>query len=305
MKKSIIIDCDTGTDDAIAIVCAHRCKDLDIRAITTVAGNVSLKNTSQNTLNLVDYIGWDIRVAKGATKPLFRDLETADCHGDTGLGDLILPKSNRNFYDKLAMDLIYEEAKSLNGELEILAIGPLTNIALCILTYPEVKKLIKRITIMGGATVGGNMNAAAEFNMFVDPEAAKIVFESGIPITMVGLDVTLKTKLTLEDRNLLSEYNNPHAEVIVKLLDYMFMRSREYGLEDAVMHDGLALASMVLDDVVKTNKYYVTVETKGEFTTGQTVVDYYYAFDKEKNVDVALNVDVDMFRTWVKELASY
>jgi inosine-uridine nucleoside N-ribohydrolase len=305
MGRPVIIDCDTGTDDAIALLCAHRCKELDVIAITTVAGNTYLENTSQNTLNLVDYIDWDVPVAIGESKPLMRKLVTADCHGAKGFGDITLEKSNREFHPMDACTLIYEMAKKYEGQLEIVTIGPMTNMAMCLLRYPNIKSLIKRITFMGGAMIGGNTTLAAEFNIYADPEAAKIVFESGIPLTMVGLDVTQKAVLSPEDREYFNMLDNPHAKLTVKLLDYMFKRADLFGQEDAVMHDGLAVASLVLPDLLKTEKYYVTVETKGHYTTGQTIVDYYNSTRKEGNIDIAVDLDVDMFKEWVKQLITY
>lgn len=167
MKKlPIIIDCDTGTDDAIAIIAALYAPQFDLRAITTVAGNVELKYTSQNTLNLVRCLGFDTKVAVGAPQPIKSDIIHSgdDTHGDTGMGTVVLPKTDASFYEKTAVETIIEEARALKGELMLIPIGPMTNVALAIMAYPELKTLIKRIVFMGGAMRGGNMTSVAEFN---------------------------------------------------------------------------------------------------------------------------------------------
>lgn len=306
MKKPIIIDCDTGTDDAIALICAHLCKEIDVIGITTVSGNVELDYTSENTLNLVDEIGWNIDVVKGKAKPLSRDLITAShIHGRTGLGDVVLKRSTRGFYDEEVASYIYKKAKENNGEMSILTLGPMTNIANAILRYPDIKDFIKEIVFMGGSLKGGNVTSVAEFNIYVDPEAANIVLESGIPLTMVGLDVTEKVIMTETDRDYFKEFNNPHANITAKILDFMFKRSERFGREGALMHDGLALASMVLPELLKKEKHYARVETEGKITTGMVVVDKRRFAKDKKNVDIALDVDVNMFKSWMRDLICY
>lgn len=300
MKKiPIIFDCDTGTDDAIAIISALYSKELDIRAFTTVSGNVHLRHTARNTLNLVDYLGFKIKVAAGADKPLCRELKVAQCHGEDGLGGIYLPKAKAELYEKDAIETIYEEALKLRGELEIVAVGPLTNIAQALLKHPDLKKLIKHITIMGGAMRGGNMTQVAEFNIFVDPEAAKIVFEAGIPMTMVGLDVTLKTIISEEEMQAYKTIDTKAGKLTYEILNYMVERSKVDNLEEAVMHDGLALGVCIHPEFVNTESYYVNVETKGEFTYGHTFCDVENITGKEPNCQVALQVDAEAYKAWL------
>ena len=213
-RKPVIIDCDTGTDDAIAIMAALYSPELDVRAFTTVAGNVALKYTSRNTLNLVRALGLDTPVAVGAPKPILRDaiIHSGDnTHGDTGLGNVTLPVTDAPFYEKTAVETIYEHAVACDGELELIPIGPLTNIAQAVMVHPDLKDLIKHITFMGGAMWGGNLTTTAEFNIWADPEAAKVVLASGIPLTMVGLDVTLKAALNREDTHEIREMGSRAA----------------------------------------------------------------------------------------------
>lgn len=303
-KIPIIFDCDTGTDDAIAIISALYSNELDIRAFTTVSGNVHLNHTASNTLNLIDYLGFDIKVAKGADKPMSRELKTADCHGLEGLGDVKLPKSNKSFYEKDAIETIYEEAVRFNGELQIVAVAPLTNIALAILKYPDLKKLIKHITIMGGAIEGGNMSRVAEFNIFVDPEAAKVVFDSGIPITMVGLDVTTKTILYEDEIEKYKTIDSKAGNLVYNILKYMIDRSIEGEMESAVMHDGLALGVCIHPEFVKTRYLYVNVETKGEYTFGHTFCDVENITGYSPNCNVAVEVDAKSYKNWLFEVIS-
>ncbi len=298
-KKTIIFDCDTGTDDAIAIISALYSQELDIKAFTTVSGNVHLNHTSQNTLNLVDYLGFDIKVAKGADRPLKRKLEITQCHGENGLGSIELPKSKKDFYEKDAVETIYEEAVKLNGELEIVAVAPLTNIANAILKYPELKTLIKHITVMGGAIQGGNMSPVAEFNIFVDPESARIVFESGIPLKMVGLDVTEKTVIEKEEIHKYENLKSKAGKLVFDILKYMVERNEDGSFEGAVMHDGLALSTCVHPEFVKTQECYANVETKGEFTYGHTFCDIENRSGKDKNCNVAVEVDVKAYKKWL------
>lgn len=306
MKKTIIIDCDTGTDDAIAIISAHLCKEIDVVGITTVGGNAELEHTNANTLNLVDEIGWNVEVVKGIEKPLSRDLITAShINGKTGLGDVELRESKKNICNEEVTDYIYRKARECNGELEILLLGPMTNIASAILKYPDIKEKIKGITFMGGSLSGGNITPVAEFNIYVDPEAANIVLQSGIPLTMVGLDVTEEIILKQEDKECFKKYNNPHSRTTVKILDFMFYRSLKFGIKGAMVHDGLALASLVLPELLKKQEYYAMVETEGNITTGMVVVDRRRFSRGKENVDIALEVDINMFKRWIKDLICY
>ena len=299
----IIIDVDTGTDDAIAITAALLSRDLlDIKAFTTVMGNVSIEKTSKNTLNLVDYLGWDYKVAVGADRPLKKEYTPAISHGNSGLGDVTLPESSRAFYEKDSCDTIYEEAVKANGRLQLLAVGPLTNVAQAILKYPDIVGMIEKITIMGGGVYGGNMTMTSEFNIYNDPEAARVVFESGIPLWMVGLDVTLKPKLPREVFERVKARNSNYAIFASKIFDFMYRRKDEFGCDDPNLHDVIALASIVKPEILTFKKFYMTVECEGEITRGMTIADFNNVEMKEPNVWAALDIDVDMFWNWLSEL---
>jgi pyrimidine-specific ribonucleoside hydrolase len=305
MRIPVIIDCDTGVDDAIALVCAFATDKLDILAITTVAGNQTLDKTSVNTLNLVDFLGYKAKVAVGASKPLARELETAEhVHGSGGIGGVILPKAKSEFYKKTAIETIIEEASAHKGELEIVAIGPLTNIAQAILVCPSLKENIKRITLMGGSIDGGNHTSSAEFNVYVDPEAAQVVFSSGIPIVMVGLEVTEKAYLTKDEIENLKVWKaeDKVSKEIRALLDNMLQICLKFGYNGAVMHDPLALCHLLDETLIKTKPMNIQVETQGIITRGKTVADRYYVTDRKPNALVGIEVDRVRFVELMKTL---
>lgn len=304
-KIPMVMDVDTGTDDAIALICALMSRDiLDIKAVTAVAGNVPLQYTTKNTRNIVDTLGnTDIKVAIGADKPLKRELKCAISHGKTGLGDVILPESVRPYYEKDAADTIYEEACQNEGELVVVATGPQTNMAIAIQRYPDIVKKIKKVYIMGGCLVGGNMTQASEFNAYVDPEALQILFRSGIDVTMVGLDVTLKTELPLWVKDKVANVNTMVAKVAHDVMDCMIRGNKEMGWDVANLHDVVAVCALLNPEVITFKRYYVDVETEGTITRGMTVADFRDVCpNMEKNVNCAMDIDLEGFWKWFVEL---
>lgn len=299
-KRTFIIDCDTGTDDAIAIIAALYSPEIDVAAITSVNGNVSLSHTSQNNLNLVEYLGADIMVARGAKRPLFlRAIHYGDTHGQTGLGDVVLPTAKASgFAKENAVELIRRKADELNGELELLVIGPMTNIAIALSLYPEIAGKIKHIWFMGGAVRGGNVSTTAEFNIWVDPVAAKLVLASGIPSTMVGLDVTELAIMNRQDAEQLREIGTKASVLTADILDYMFRRN-EKGGEDAMMHDALALAAALCPQCLVCKDYFVDVECMDSYTAGHTAVDLKNRSGRQPNVKVAVELNVNLFKEWL------
>ena len=299
-KRTFIIDCDTGTDDAIAIIAALYSPEIELAAITSVNGNVSHQYTSQNNLNLMEYLGADIMVARGAEKPLFlRPQHYGNTHGQTGLGDIVLPTAvTSNFAEENAIEVIRRKADELKGELELLVIGPMTNIAIALSLYPDIAEKIKHIWFMGGAVKGGNVSTSAEFNIWVDPVAARLVLASGIPCTMVGLDVTELAILNHQDEVILRNMGTKAAVLTADILDYMFRR-REKGGEDAVMHDALALAAALCPQCLSCNDYFVDVECLDSYTVGHTAVDLRNTLDRQPNVKVAMDIRVDLFKEWL------
>lgn len=304
-RRPVIIDCDTGVDDAIAILAAFRLPQLDIRAMTTVAGNVPLDKTTVNTCRLMDIVGADVPVYRGASKPVLAEpIESAvSIHGQNGLGDLDLPLPKHTVEDKPAWDAIYEEALRCNGELELIAVGPLTNLALAFLKYRELPKYIKRIVIMGGSATIGNSTPAAEFNIYADPEAADIVFTSGVTVHMCGLDMTMKAWLSREEIENFAALGNEQGKFARDVLQGVLEFSLMLGLPGVSMHDPAAVLYAADDSIFTAEEAGVRVETKGALTRGKTVTDIYS--DKQfdlRNAYVVTDVDREALRDWLTSL---
>jgi pyrimidine-specific ribonucleoside hydrolase len=272
--RRIIIDTDPGIDDAMAIFLALRSQELKVEAITPVAGNVPLDFTLPNALRLVEIAGrTDIPVAAGASHPLVRRLVTAGhVHGVNGLAGVDFPEPKTKPVRETAPEIIRRIVRENPGEITIVAVGPLTNVALALRADPELARMIPAIAIMGGSLSGGNMTPAAEFNLYVDPEAARIVFDANIPLTMVGLDVTRKCLVSEQHIKRLEAANNPVSQAAGKILRATYERMRHGGeVTDIALHDALAVASLIDHDVITRKDYYVEVETVGEWTAGQTL----------------------------------
>jgi inosine-uridine nucleoside N-ribohydrolase len=270
----VIIDTDPGVDDALALLLAMRSPELKIEAITPVAGNVPLDLTLPNALRMVEIAGrTDIPVAAGAKQPLLRRLVTATyAHGENGLGGAVFPEPTTKPAPQPAAQLICEIIRKYPGEVTLLTIGPLTNIASALSSDPALAGIVRSLVMMGGSLSGGNITPAAEFNIYVDPEAARIVFQSGIPITMVGLDVTRKTSLTEEHVRVLEAASNPVSQAAAKIARNAIEHTRERGfLVGPNMHDSLAVAAFLDPSILTFGDYYVDVETAGELTAGETL----------------------------------
>ncbi|CAM2910330.1 pyrimidine-specific ribonucleoside hydrolase RihA [Hathewaya histolytica] len=300
MKKiPVIIDCDPGHDDAIALMLALGNERIDVKAVTTSAGNQTPDKTLNNALRVLSFLGLDnIEVAQGAKKPMMRDLIIApEVHGESGLDGPQLPQPSFKESSRNAIEVIADVLKNSDEKITLIPTGPLTNIAIFLSTYPELKDKIERISLMGGAAFGGNWTPAAEFNILVDPEAADVVFKSGVPITMCGLDVTHKAQVYDEDIEKFRGLSNATGKLVAELLDFfaIFHKDERFGFKGAPLHDPCAVACIIDPSIIKTKKCHVAIETNGEFTLGATVVDYNDILKKEKNVDVAFDIDRERF----------
>jgi inosine-uridine nucleoside N-ribohydrolase len=270
----VIIDTDPGVDDALALLLAMRSPELKIEAITPVAGNVPLDLTLPNALRMVEIAGrTDIPVAAGARAPLRRRLVTATyAHGENGLGGAVFPEPTTKPVATPAAVIIRQIVRKYPGEVTLITIGPLTNIATALNSDQELASMVRALVMMGGSLSGGNITPAAEFNVYVDPEAARIVFQSGIPITMVGLDVTRRTSLTDDHVRTLEAAQNPVSQAAAKIGRNALNHNREHGfLVGPNMHDSLAVAGFLDPAILKLQDYYVDVETTGELTAGETL----------------------------------
>jgi pyrimidine-specific ribonucleoside hydrolase len=296
MRIPVLMDCDPGHDDAIAILMALASDKLDVRLITTVAGNQTVEKTLNNALRVLSFAGKNVEVAAGAKKPLTRELMIApEVHGDSGLDGPVLPPPTLQASSRNAVDAMVDVINKSETKVVLIPTAPLTNIATLFLTHPEVKEKIERISLMGGACIGGNWTPAAEFNILVDPEAASIVFSSGVPITMCGLDVTHKAQIFREDIEKIRSIGGKVSGMVAELLDFFEKFHIKFGFEASPLHDPCAVAWLIKPELIKTKLVHVDIETSGEFTTGATVVDYNDILKKNKNVDLALDIDREGF----------
>ena len=273
-RRRIIIDTDPGVDDALAIFLALSSPELMVEAITPVAGNVPLELTLPNALRLVEIAGrTDIPVAAGASRPLVRRLITAAyAHGENGLGGVQFPEPKTKPVKETAPQLIKQIVRKSPGEISIIAIGPLTNLALAFRDDPQLPRMVQSIVLMGGSLSRGNVTPSAEFNIYVDPEAAQAVFRSGAPVTMVGLDVTRKAVLREEHIRALESAGPAMSRAAGQITRATMTRIRKSSSSGGpVMHDSLAVATFLDPSIVTLRDYFVDVETAGEITAGETV----------------------------------
>ena len=271
--KRVIIDTDPGTDDAMAIILALNSPELKVEALTVVPGNVDGRQGLENALKIVSLAGrCDVTVAGGAQHPLNQKLITAQFwHGKNGLANVELPPTKCKADPRFGPDLIIEMVHKYPHEITLIPVGPLTNIALAVSKDPSIASLVKDIVIMGGSITGGNVNGAAEANIYNDPEAAQIVFNAGWMVTMVGSDVGERTLITRKYLAELQSLHGPQSDFIAKIADFYLNRSEKSGYSGAAMYDPLAVG-IALDPTLGTLKeMHVDVETKGEFTRGETV----------------------------------
>lgn len=298
--RKIIIDTDPGIDDAVAIAAAVFNEDLQVELISTVAGNVSVEKTTNNALRLVEFFGKDIPVAKGASKPLIRTPKNAShIHGDSGMDGFDFKEPSRVVCEKNAIDKMREVILNSDEKITIVPIGPLTNIALLLSCYPECKENIREIVMMGGSSGRGNDTPAAEFNIYADPEAAKIVMASGVKIVMCPLDVTMTATLDLATINELKDMNKI-GEMFYNLFSHY--RGGSVAKGGLKMHDLTAIAYLSKPELFTSEECFVDVETSGEYTAGFTVVDLKDLYKREKNVRFCTKIDVEGFREWMLDL---
>ncbi|MDN5851668.1 MAG: nucleoside hydrolase [Actinomycetia bacterium] len=307
--KPIILDCDPGHDDALAMLLAYANPALDLRAITTVAGNQTLAKVTDNAQRVATLAGiTDVPIAAGADRPLVRDLVVAqDVHGQTGLDGADLPAAQVALNAASATDLMAQTIAKADQPVTLVPTGPLTNVAHLLREHPEAADGIEQIVWMGGSTGRGNVTPYAEFNAFVDPEAAAEVFASGLPVTMIGLNVTHQALATDEVVARIRAVDSGLATTIADLLSFFASTyERIWGLPAPPVHDAVAVARVIDTDLVECTRAPVSIETSGEFTSGATVVDLHSRTGRPPNAHAGVTVDVDRF--WdlmVDALATY
>lgn len=298
--RKVILDVDTGVDDALAIIYGIESKQIDFLGITTVSGNVPVNMTTENTLKVLQLIGReDIKVYPGAKRPIIREPEYEyHVHGTDGIGnaldDITVEQEAEAVFGP---DFIIKQAEKYKGELTLIMVGPLTNLALALRKKPEVANWIKGVIIMGGlvSEAGqGNKLPNAEFNIFADAEGAAIVFHSGIELTLVSLDVTSKTYLTLEDIEKLK--GTKYYDFVLNSTEvYRTYSERLYGRNQASLHDPLTIGYFLDSSYLKTEKYFVDIETLSPLGYGQTICDFKGLWNKKPNVHVSLAADSERF----------
>ncbi|WP_164737267.1 nucleoside hydrolase [Georgenia sp. SYP-B2076] len=309
MTTPVIIDTDPGIDDALAIMLAFASPELDVLGLTTVGGNTGLAHTTENALRLLHLIDRDdIPVAAGADVPLVRRDSRPDpgVHGEEGLGGIRLEPAPRSVDSRSAVELLVDLIEESADPVTLIALGPLTNVAVLVAAFPRTAAKLDRIVLMGGgARVLGNMTPTAEFNIWYDPDAASRVFAAGIPITMVGLDVTHQALTSPGDWEPLRG-GGRIADVVLQTVDfYTDYHLQRYGTTSTAQHDSLAVAAVIDPRLVRTTPHFVDVECAGELTRGMTVVDLDSILGAEPNADVALEVDAAAFnRLLVDRLAA-
>ena len=300
-KRPIIIDCDPGQDDAICLLLAMSSPDeLDILGVTTVAGNVPLALTERNARQIRDIAGRsDVKIYAGCSKPMVRDLVTAErVHGKTGIDGIEIVEPKQSLEDKHAVDFIIETLNGADREsITLVPMGPLTNIGQAFTKDPSILGKVEQIVLMGGAMrEGGNHSPSAEFNVLVDPHAADTVFRCGRPITVMGLDVTHQVLATPERRDRIRAIDNEAARATAGMLDFFNRHDTvKYGSLGAPLHDPCTIAFLLKPDLFEGKLCNISVETESELTMGNTAVDFWHVTDRPKNATWIHTVDADGF----------
>lgn len=305
----IILDCDPGHDDMVAILLALASPQLEVRGITTVGGNATLAHTTENALRTLALARRpDVPVAAGASHPLSGPLHTAPhVHGESGLEGPALPPAMSEPVAQDAVAFIVDQLERADGPLTLVPTGPQTNIGLLLRERPDLRDRIAHICFMGGAAGEGNITPSAEFNAWADPEAADLVLRSGIPVTMIGLDVTHRAILWDAEREAMAATGGEASKVVAGLLGFFqgFHR-RVYGWNGGPIHDAVAVAHLAHPGLVQTVRANVVMEMTGEFTRGRTVVDLRHVTGREPNAEVGLDIDRERFVELLRvAIASY
>ena len=306
MSVPVLIDCDPGHDDAIALLLALGSPEVEVLGVTTVSGNQTLEKTTANAIRVLDFVGrGDVPVAAGADRPLVRERMVAEhVHGETGLDGPALPQPAREPEEQHAVDFLAERILGSGEAVTLVPVGPLTNIALLLARHPQAMENVREVVLMGGAIAEGNVTPAAEFNIWADPEAAARVFTSGLDVTMIGLDVTHKVLLTPAHGEQLRQAGRT-GTLVAELLEFFTVYHREtYGFEGSPIHDAVAVAQVVRPGIVETLERRVDVETESELCRGRTVVDLWRRTGRPSNAKVGVDIDTEHFPALLVERIS-
>ncbi|HHP7245390.1 MAG TPA: nucleoside hydrolase [Elainellaceae cyanobacterium] len=297
-SRPIIIDCDPGVDDAIALLLAFASPELELLGITTVAGNVPLSLTQTNARKICELaMRPNIPVYAGCPRPIVRSLITAEnIHGNTGLDGTDLPDPQISLQPQHAVQFLIETLLSADSPITLVALGPLTNLAIALIQEPRIIPNIQEIVLMGGAIAQGNITSSAEFNMYVDPHAAHVVFTSGIDITLIGLDITHQVLTTRDRLDAIRAISTPVSTVAADLLAHYGAHDiKQYGFAGGPLHDPNVIAYLIQPDLYTSRKQAMTIETTSDLTMGRTVVDTRHLDGRSPHVNVVKTVDAEGF----------
>ena len=302
-RQKLILDCDPGHDDAVAILLAGNHPGLELLGITVVAGNQTLEKTVNNALQVTQHLGINVPVFAGCPGPLVRQRTIADdIHGKTGLDGPVFEPLTRKAEDKHAAQFMIEQVLKAPGEVTIVTAGPMTNLALAMRLEPAMVSAVKQVVFMGGSYQLGNVTPAAEFNILADGEAAHVVFTSGMPLTMVGLDVTRKALCLPEVMSRMAAVGNKAAKLFDDMIRFFNkMQKQVFGWEGGPLHDPITIAYLIDPSVLETRPMFAQVDIRSEQSYGRTNCDYFGYLKKEPNVNVAIDIDVPRFWDMVEE----
>lgn len=302
-KEKIILDCDPGHDDAVAIMLAAINPKIELLGITVVAGNQKLEKTVNNALKVCNHLNLNVPVYSGMSRPMIREqLIADDIHGETGLDGPKFEELKIKAEDKHAVNFIIDTLMNSDEKVTLVPTGPLTNIGMAIRFEPRIIEKINRIVLMGGSYQLGNMTPAAEFNILADPDAAHIVFSSGLKIVMMGLDLTRQASATKEVVEKIKSLNNKASKLFVDLMEFFAASQKNvYGWSAPPVHDPTTIAYIIDPECIEVKPMFCEIELWSEKSYGRTLCDYFGILKKEPNVDVAVKLDFDKFWNLVYE----
>ena len=295
MKRNIILDCDPGHDDAIAVLLAGSNPSLNLLGISVVAGNQTIEKTATNAFNVAKFLGIDVPIAIGCEFPMVRDrVICAAIHGESGLDGFDFPNYEKTFDKRHGVQLIIDSVLN-NKDATVVATGPLTNVAMALKMEPKLYKKVKEIVLMGGSIDHGNTSPAAEFNIMCDPEAAHVVFSSGIPVKMIGLNVTRKVLVTEQVIERMDKINNSASDMFVKLMKTFNENQRKTFNMDGPLHDPATIASLIDDKLIEFQSMNVDIDISHGPSYGRTNCDVFDYLHAPHNALVAMNIDVNRY----------
>ena len=296
-RRKIILDCDPGHDDAVAILLAAREPSLELLGITVVAGNQTLENTQRNARNVLQWVGSDVPVYAGCSGPMVRDKVIAgDIHGSTGLDGPVFPPLHKELEPEHAVSFLIRTLLASQGDITVVTTGPMTNLAMALRLEPRITEKIARIVLMGGSITNGNVSPAAEFNILADAEAASVCFRSGRPITMVGLDVTRKVLCYPEIVERMGRIGNPASELFVALMEHFCKTQKAvFGWEGGPLHDPVTIASLIDPQLLTLKHMNVQIDIRSAQSYGRTNCDAFGYLRLPPTADVAVDIDVPRF----------